>query len=152
MKTIKAILVSALLLFMLAACTSSAPEFEKSTLTDNMTAILKDVENLPANFNTEVTAEFFEYYLFIPHIEGAEALAADASIGTIPHSVVLLRLPEGSDVKKISDDIKNNADPRKWICVEADKVTVTARGNTILLVMSAEAVADSVTANFNALK
>ena len=55
------------------------------------------------------------------------------------------------DVVRARNDIKANADPRKWICVEAEKVAVEARGNVVLFVMSSTAIADQMVANFNAI-
>ena len=98
----------------------------------------------------QVYAETFESYLFIPAIEGAEVVIQDNAMGGA-HSMVLLRLPDGSDVETVRGEIEANANPRKWICVEAEKVNVAAHGNTILLVMSTESMVDTISSNFDAL-
>ena len=72
-------------------------------------------------------------------------------IGSIAHCVVLLRLPDGTDVDEVAEQIKANADPRKWICVEAEAVEVRTAGNIVLLVMSSQTTADKVVSNFEAL-
>ncbi len=99
----------------------------------------------------QVMDELFKSYLFVPAIEGADVVTYDSAIGSIAHSVVLLRLPEGVDVEAVRADIEANANPAKWICVEAEKVNVVAHGNTILLVMSETKTADTIAANFDAL-
>ena len=62
-----------------------------------------------------------------------------------------MRLPDGADVSGIAKQVKDNADPRKWICVEAEKVIVKTKGDLVLLVMSDTATADAIAANFDAL-
>ena len=92
--------------------------------------------------------EMFAYMFFTPYVEGAEGLVSQPMIGAIPHFAGLIRLPEGADVNAVVEDIKANADPRKWICVEAEKVVVEARGNVVLFVMSSTATADVMAENF----
>lgn len=124
-------------------------ETEKS-LTDLMTSILNGVET-PNYAITELAAEQYPLYLFIDQPEGAQAVTADSLIGSIAHSVVLMRLPDGADVSGIAKQVKDNADPRKWICVEAEKVIVKTKGDLVLLVMSTTDIADAIAANFDAL-
>ena len=124
-------------------------ETEKS-LTDLMTSILSGVET-PGYAITELAAEQYPLYLFIDQPEGAQAVTADSLSGSIAHSVVLMRLPDGADVSGIAKQVKDNADPRKWICVEAEKVIVKTKGNLVLLVMSTTDIADAIAANFDAL-
>lgn len=129
---------------------SEPPVAEESDLSleDIMDAVLKDIPDLPRQFYTELTADNFSAFLFIDPIDGAEGLSSDSMIGSIAHSVCLLRLPDGSDPAKIAERIEKNADPRKWICVEAEKTIVKYKGNIVLLVMSFEKIADAAAANF----
>ena len=120
------------------------------SLYDIMASIQYGVE-LPNVGNTDLTADTFKNYLFIDPIDGATALASDAMIGSIAHSVVLLKLPEGSDGDSVAASIKANANPRKWICVEAEKVSDVHKNGVVLLVMSDTATADAIVANFNYL-
>ncbi len=112
-----------------------------------MAAILTDAE-LPRVIETELTSDLFKAYLFIDPIDGAEALSSDAMMSSVAHSVVLLRVPKGSDAEAIAADIEKNANPLKWVCVSAKKVVVKSTGNLILLVMSSEANADIIAKNF----
>ena len=59
------------------------------------------------------------------------------------------RVPEGTDAAEIAKQIEDQADPRKWICVEAEKTIVKQRGNVVLLVMSTADVADAVAQAFD---
>lgn len=124
---------------------------DEMTLEEIFSDILKDVEDLPQVDNVAITEENFKNFLFINPIDGAEALASEGLISAIAHSAVLLRVPEGTDAEAVAEEIRTNADPRKWICVEAEKTAVTVHGRTILLVMSFGDTTDAITANFDAL-
>ena len=154
MKKLLTILCAAMLIT-LAACGSNKDQESKPGdtmgLKDIFVSILKDVNNLPEVDYTEITPDNIRYYLFIDQIEGSEALACDSLINAVPHSAVLLRVPDGTDAAAVAKQIEDNADPRKWICVGAEKVIVKAHGNTILLVMSTTETADAIAANFDKL-
>ena len=109
-------------------------------------------EEMPMLATTEITdAETFEWMTFATYAEGYEAAVSEPMMGSIAHSVVLVRVPEEADVEAVRAEIEEKHDPRKWICVEAEKTAVIAHNNTILLVMSSTALADVVIANFDAL-
>lgn len=101
--------------------------------------------------DNEITSELFNYYFSIDYIEGCEALSRDAAINTIPYSMSLLRLPEGADFAQIEQDLKDNLNPRKWVCVEAEASQVARRGNLILVAMGAQDQVDKAVSNFNGL-
>jgi|GEM_PF-1061425 len=131
-----------------------APEENNSapSLSSMMSSILSNVENLPMSLSEITLSQSnLQAYLFIPYAEGYEALASEPMIGAIAHSVVLLRVPSGSDVEDIAQNIRNNADPRKWICAGAENTVVAINGNTILLVMSTAEITSAVSANFASL-
>lgn len=99
--------------------------------------------------NTIITADQYPYYLFIDYIDGSIAASASAMIGSIAHSVVLLKLPEDADVAAVAADIEANMDPRKWICVEAEATMVKTSGQYVLMVMSSQEIVDAISANFD---
>ena len=124
---------------------------DEMDLTTVMEDILKDVENLPMYEITELTEENFEFMTFIPYEDGYEAVSADALIGSIAHSVVLVRVPDGTDAAQVASDIEANANPNKWVCVGAEATHVRQHGNTILLVMSSVDTANAILVNFDSL-
>ena len=63
--------------------------------------------------------------------------------------LAFFRVAEGTDVQAFADDIRANANPVKWMCVQADVVKTAIRGNTILFVMSDERNADALIEAFN---
>lgn len=108
-------------------------------------------DNMPMVMTQEVPADAFEGVFFIPAVEGATGVMSEPMMSSIAHSVCLLRVAEGTDVEATRAAIEANMNPRKWLCVEAEKSGVIANGNTILLVMCAEANYQTIVDNFNAL-
>ena len=95
-------------------------------------------DELPMVANTEITAETENYYLGTEGLGFTEALASDAMINAIAHSVCLIRMPEGADIEAAKEDIRTHVNPQRWICVgvDADKVVVDSIGNVIVLILN----------------
>lgn len=128
----------------------------EGNLEDLMTKVYENVEEdkIPMMLmNTEVTSENAEYYLGSKDIEFKEALASESGVGSIAHSVVLLRVKEGTDVEKVKKQIKDNVNPAKWICVSVEEknVIVKNKGDLIILIMS-DHIADELQQGFDNLK
>lgn len=173
MKKMMALILAMIMAFGLVACGSNGGNAEKAgdtmALTDIaaklpegidedlvsglQTTTLEELADMVADGTDKEQAvkDLFQAKLFIEPIEGAEVVVQEPTIGSVAHMATLLRLPDGADVDAVRADIEKNADPRWMICVEAEKVNVTAHGNTILLVMSDAKTADAMTANFDAL-
>lgn len=130
---------------------AASGDADSMTLPEIMAAIMDIETELPMLGEIAPDAETFEFYTFVPAQDGLEAYVSEPMISSIAHSVVLVRVSGDLDVEEIAKQIEDNHDPRKWMCVEAEKSIVTVNGSTILLVMSTTEVADAVTANFNAL-
>ena len=124
------------------------------TLEEIMEKLYKNIpaQNLPMMLgNIEVDAENIEYYIGRSDIKFKEALANESMTGSIAHSIVLLRLEDAKDAADVVAKIKESANPRKWICVEASNVAVKSKGNLVMLIMTNESLAPSLEANFNSL-
>lgn len=100
--------------------------------------------------NTTLTEENFQYYAFT-NAKYKEAIASESMTGSVAHSVVLIRLEDSKDAETVVKEIKEKADPRKWICVEAEKLYVLNKGDLVVLIMSNE-LADPIKTNFENLK
>lgn len=116
----------------------------EGTLEELMTKVYADIpdEEKPMMLmNTEVNEENIEYYLGSKDILYEEALASESGVGSIAHSVVLVRAKENADIEKIKTEIKEKINPRKWICVgvEAEDVIVKNKGNLIILILVEDA-------------
>ena len=58
-------------------------------------------------------------------------------IGSIAHSVVLVRVEDNANVEDVKNKIKENVNPRKWICVGVEKedVIIKNKGNLIIVII-----------------
>ena len=110
-------------------------------------------EELPMMLqNTELTEENIENYIGTKDIKWSEAIVSESMVGSIAHSVVLIRMNEDvseKDIEEAKEIIKENANPNKWICVTAEKVEVISNGDLILLVMSDEEKVTTISENFS---
>lgn len=152
MKKIILSLCIVLSVFIMTGCGQKEKNIE-GTLEEIMTKVYAGIsdEELPMMLsNVEVTDENIENYLGTKDIDYQEALASESMVGSIAHSVVLIRMNEGANIEDAKTLIKEKANPRKWICVEAENVYVESKGNLIILIMSGE-LADSIKANFEQL-
>lgn len=105
--------------------------------------------------NTEINDENIEYYLGTKDIEYEEALASEPGVGSIAHSVVLLRTKDNANIEEIKDKIEDSVNPRKWVCVwvEEDDVVVENNGNLVILIMvEDEATREKLEDSFEKLK
>lgn len=65
----------------------------------------------------------------------AEAAVFEPMMGSLPFSMVVVRVNESADVASVAEAMKSGINPRKWVCVEADDLQVAVYGDTILLIM-----------------
>ena len=107
-------------------------------------------EDLPATMVIALDEANSEYNVGVPFSDYKEGVASDAMINAIAHSVCLVRANSADEAADLAAKIEENADPRKWVCVEAEKKAVAYHDDLVLLVMSSEVVADQVLANFDA--
>ena len=127
----------------------------EGTLEEIMTKVYVGIpeDKLPMMLmNMELTSEDIEYYVGTADIDFKEALVSESGVGSIAHSVVLVRLNNARNAEDAVTKIKENADPRKWICVEASNVVVKSKGDLVILIMSNEDLAPKLDANFEGLK
>jgi len=141
----KVIILSAILacLLFVTGCgtnnTGSAKNVE-GTLEDLMAKVYEGIseENLPMGLtNMEVNEETVEGFLGTSDIEYKEAIASESMVGSIAHSVVLLRANDAKDVENLKTKIKENVNPRKWICVGVEKedVIIKNKGDLIIVII-----------------
>ncbi len=139
MKNLKKIcslfLVSCLLL---TGCNVTKKNLE-GDLSDIMDKIYDGVRNTewPILEQIEINDSNIENYLGTSDLDYQEALASEPIIGSIAHSVVLVRMNKGADIEAAKEKIRNSVNPRKWVCVwvEDNEVIVDSRGDIIVLIM-----------------
>ena len=121
---------------------SNAGKLDDANLEELMAQIYAGIEqqinSLANQVITEENAKYFAGLLSLEDVE--EALVSEPMIGSIAHSVCLIKVKEGADIEAVKEEIKTNIDPRKWICVgvEPEQVIVENNGRMILLVLDAE--------------
>ena len=54
------------------------------------------------------------------------------------YETVMVKVKNGADIESMKQEMLDNIDMNKWICVSAEKVYVTNSGNVIFMVMSDE--------------
>ena len=64
-----------------------------------------------------------------------DAAVYESMMGSQAFSLVLVRTAEGADAKTVAQEMTDNIDTRKWICVGADEKLVAGYGNTVMLIM-----------------
>ena len=63
-------------------------------------------------------------------------------------SAVALKVKDGASIDSIKQEILNNVNTSKWICVTAEKLYITNNGNVIFFIMSDNDWAKTVYDNF----
>ena len=112
-----------------------------------------DKKELPMMLgNVEITDENIENFLGSKDIDFKEALASESGVGSIAHSVVLIRANEDQDIEELKEAVEESANPAKWICVTAEEVEVENNGDLVILIMTEEEKADIISENFANLK
>ena len=140
MRNLRKILLIIFVGFMAILVTGCGNNNVEGTLEEIMTKVYAGVpeDQRPMMLgNIEVTDENVEYYLGTKDIEYDEALASESGVGSIAHSVVLVRVKDNANIEEIKDKIESSINPRKWVCVgvEEDDVIVENEGNLIILIM-----------------
>lgn len=126
----------------------------------NLTLSVKEVvaqvynglEDLPELVEIEVTNENISYYLGIDNLDIKEGIASEPLRSCFAHSVVVVRVNNGVNVERVKKEIKENVNPRKWVCVGAEEVIVENKGDIIILIMANNKVASKLQTNFQKLK
>ena len=156
MKKFVAALLTLFLLAGAAACQpqATADAAVQGSLSEIMEKIYAGAktQEMPELTNTEITGENSKYYLGVENLEYKEALASEPLMNASPHSVCLVRLNEGQDMEEVKQQLRDNADPFKWVCVgvQEDQIIVDNIGDLVVLIMSADA--DALHESFLALK
>ncbi|MGI6123579.1 MAG: hypothetical protein ACOYIG_05205 [Acetivibrionales bacterium] len=109
--------------------------YDTAKVDDNFKAYIKD--GLLVN---EINNENCAYHLGKEGIEFESAIASVPEMSTSAYELDLVRVKEGADIEKIKGEIKENVDPRKWICVgvEPENVIVDNIGDVIIVIMTNE--------------
>lgn len=125
---------------------NSKTEIELNTTEDLQNLITKTYENVTEELprlNTSVIdvndSNALKYNTGLDSNEGIEAVVvSEPLMSSQAYSFVLVKVKEGTSVENIKQQMFDNIDTRKWICVEAEKVYATDSQNVVALIMSSE--------------
>ena len=146
MKKMIALVLVLVMALSLAACGNKAADKTPlaGTMEENAMKIMEiaPVEFMagPISVNLEDTTEdgkwAVSYFTGMQDAtQATEACVYEPMMGSQAFSLVLVRTAEGVDPKAVAQEMKDNIDPRKWICVAADEIMVAGYGDAVMLVM-----------------
>lgn len=151
---IKKLMLSALacsMLLVLPGCNS----LENEPLEDIMSHLYDGIvdNDIPMlGEPTEITHENANWWLQgAEDTEFTEGLGQEPLIGSIAHSVVLLK---SDNPKETADSLRENMDTNKWVCVgiEKEDLIVESRDNVVLMVIDDIGIGDKIAENFENYK
>lgn len=161
MKTKVRTTLLALLMITLFLCTACGAEEESTdklegSLSDIMASLYENAE-LSEDFREgmgnletlELTEDFEVMFLGTDEIEYTEGVVSAPMMSSIAYQCVLLRVPE-DDVETVKQQIKDNTDLNKWVCVSAETMLIESRGDVIFFVMGDNDTAYALNAAFQA--
>ena len=76
-----------------------------------------------------------------------EISVSEPMMGSQAYSMVLARVSDSANSASVAQTMKDNINPRKWICVEADDIKAASKGDLALFFMVDSEFADTVTAS-----
>lgn len=140
-----------------SAQSGSAQTADTSDLTAVMDALFNGIaeDQMPMLMPQEdgskyapLTEENSEYNTGVALSAYKEGICAEAAMSAQAHSICLLKANSAEDAAQLAEDVAANANPNKWICVSAERTIVAYSGDTVLLAMSFNDLAQTVLDNF----
>jgi hypothetical protein len=93
-------------------------------------------------------ADTIEYHTGLVNLDGIESVyLSEPMMSSIAYSAIYVRTTDDADAASIRDDIMENVDPSKWVCVTAEKQSAVILGNDVFFVMGAPETVDAVMEN-----
>lgn len=115
---------------------SSASKMETALKTINKN--LKDT--LPSLEVTTIDtkdAELVSSYTYLSNPSVVESLVvSEPLITSQAYLAILLKVKDTANVETVKEELLNNLNMNRWICVSAEKLYITNNGNTIFAVMA----------------
>lgn len=117
--------------------------YERADLSEDFRAGLENFETF------ELTEDMEIAILGTDEIEYIEGVVSMPMMSSIAYQCVLLRVSE-DDVDTVKQQIQDNTDLNKWICVSAETMLVESRGDVIFFVMGESDTAYALNTAFQA--
>ncbi len=126
----------------------SAQDIKKmfSSIYADLKDSLPDLETETIDISDDMMVEG---YTGLKSAENIELLVvSEPLMSSQAYSAVAIKVKDGTDIEAMKQEILNNIDMGKWICVSAEKIYITNHDNVIFFVMADEDWAKSVYENF----
>ena len=117
-----------------------------NTINKNNKNVLPELETMKVDIKNidEVTS-----YTGLKTNDGIESIVVSAPLITAQaYSVAVVKVKDNADVEKIKQEMLDNIDMRRWICVSAEQLYITNSGNVIFSVMADKDIAKAVYNDF----
>lgn len=117
-----------------------------NTINKNNKNILPELETMKVDIKNidEVTS-----YTGLKTNDGIESIVVSAPLITAQaYSVAIVKVKDNADVEKIKQEMLDNIDMRRWICVSAEQLYITNSGKVIFSVMADKDTAKAVYNDF----
>lgn len=132
------------IVFLCSACGSGGQDSDKldGSLDDIMAGIYEnadldaDFREGLANFETIPLTDDIELFVFgTDEIDYTEGIVSMPMMSSIAYQCVLLRVNE-DDIETVKQQISDNANLDKWVCISAETMLVESRGDVVFFVMA----------------
>ena len=113
-----------------------------NTINKDNKNLLPELETMKVNVKNidEVTS-----YTGLKTNDGIESITVSVPVMTAQaYQVAIVKVKDGIDVEKIKQEMLDNIDMRRWICVSAEQLYITNSGNLIFSVMADKDIAKTV--------
>ena len=117
-----------------------------NTINKNNKDVLPEVETMKVDIKNidEVTS-----YTGLKTNDDIESIVVSVPLITAQaYSVAIVKVKDNADVEKIKQEMLDNIDMRRWICVSAEQLYITNSGNVIFSVMADKDIAKAVYNDF----
>ena len=117
-----------------------------NTINKNNKDILPELETMKVDIKNidEVTS-----YTGLKSNDDIESIVVSVPLITAQaYSVAIVKVKDNADVEKIKQEMLDNIDMRRWICVSAEQLYITNSGNVIFSVMADKDIAKAVYNDF----
>lgn len=158
------VLIVAVVAGIVFAITKNIAKSEKSQLNvssvEDLTKLVEDIyekkeKPFPSVETREVDVTDETMVQSITGLENGEKfeylVVSEPMISSQAYSFVLAKVKSGVNSNDIAKEMFDKINPRKWICVSAEKVCATSSGDVVCLVMTNKEAAENIFAGFKEL-
>ena len=141
MKKLIAFVLALVMAVSMVACGNKAAEKTPlaGTMEENIMKIMEiaPVEFMGASMPVDLTDADATFYFtgLSDASKVTDVVVYESMLGAQAFSLILARVADGADTKAVAQEMTDNIDTRKWICVGADEKIVAGYGDTVMLIM-----------------